>query len=430
MIRSIRDIFQLFRILYVIIKHNLSFKPLPIRLIYIIKELGPIYIKFGQTLSTRPDLIGETYASALQELQDRLPPCNIRDIKNIIKQTLHKDITELFASFDDAPLAAASIAQVHNAITKCGKHVAVKVLRPDIHKNYSRDIELLYFLARLLPRFSSKLRRLKMLDVVSVFEQTMKYELDLRLEAAACVELARNNISNDIYIPEVFWQLTSHEVLTTEFIEGISIYNKNAILASGLDPAELSRKIAVMFFNQAYRDGFFHADLHPGNILVTSSGRIALLDFGIMGRLKEGDRLAIAGILKSFLDRDYKKVAEIHVNAGYVPKNTDIDLFAQNCCAIAEPIIGLPANQISVGTLLTQLFKVTENFAMETQPQLLLLQKTMVVVEGIGQSLNPDINMWQLAEPWMSEWGAENLSVEAELLRIGRRLIKKLCEIV
>lgn len=397
------------------------------RLTSCFEKLGPIYIKFGQTLSTRPDLVGNEVANELRYLQDKLPPFSVEIAKQMIYEEFCKDVNQLFLSFEDAPVAAASISQVHKAQTKNGEFVAVKILRPGIYKKYNDDIKLLYFLARLLSRILEKVKRLKLVEIVDVFHSTMKYELNLMMEAAGASELA-DNFKNDssVYIPKIYWNLTSEKIMTAEWVDGTSIYNRQKLVELGLEPSIISQKIAVMFFNQAYRDGFFHADLHPGNILVKEDGTIVLLDFGIMGRLPEQDRLAIAEILAGFLNKDYKLVASVHIRANYVPKNTNPDYFAQSCRAACEPIIGLAIKDISIGKLLAQLFKITEEFGMETQPQLLLLQKTMVVVEGIGYSLDPEINMWQLAEPWIKKWSIKNLSLEAKILRITKKVISDL----
>ena len=257
----------------------------------------------------------------------------------------------------------------------------------------------------------------------------MNCELNLMMEAAAASRFADNFAGDDsIYVPKIYWNLTSEEIITLEWIDGISIYDTKSLIKNKLNPEDIAAKIAVIFFNQAYRDGFFHADLHPGNILVKPNGQIALIDFGIIGILSEDDRLAIAELLYAFLKRDYKLVASVHHRIGYIPKNTNLELFAQSCRAIAEPIIGKQIKNISIGNLLAQLFKVTEEFGMETQPQLLLLQKTMVVVEGIGQSLDPEINMWQLAEPWIKKWAIKNLSLEAKLLRIAKKFINRITQ--
>ncbi len=394
------------------------------RLARCLRKLGPIYIKLGQTLSTRPDLVGVKVANELKYLQDRLPPFSGEVAKNIIGNSLGRNTEELFQEFDIEPVAAGSISQVHKAKLYSGEAVAVKVLRPDIYKKYSNDIKLLYTLARISNKIFKKTRRLKPVEVIELFEATMKQELNLKLEAAAASELADNfALDREVYIPKIYWQYTTDEVLTLEWVDGTSIYDTKKLVEIGLDPLEISKKIAIMFFNQAYRDGFFHADLHPGNIFVQDSGTIVLIDFGIMGRLKERDRLAVAEILAAFLNRNYKEVADIHIRVGYVPKKTDPYVFAQSCRAVCEPIIGLPIKDVSIGKLLLQLFKITEDFGMETQAQLLLLQKTMVIVEGIGQSLNPNINMWELAEPWIKKWGAKNISPEAKILRVLKKLI-------
>ncbi len=388
------------------------------------KKLGPVYIKFGQNLSTRPDLIGADITNYLQSLQDKLPPFSSSIARQIIEDSFEQNVDELFSFFEDIPVAAASISQVHRARLKSGEFVAVKILRPKIHHTYNKDIKLLYILAKLVARIFTKLKRLRLVAVMDVFNASMKFELDLRLEAAAASELF-DNFQNDfdIYIPKVYWQLTHEYIITTEWVDGVSIYARDKLIEQGLDLAKIAQKFAVMFFNQVYRDGFFHADLHPGNILVRSDGSIVLLDFGIMGRLSDKDRMAIAESLFGFLSKNYKLVALVHLRAGYIHQNTDLDLFAQACRAVSEPIIGYAIKNISIGKLLAQLFKITEDFGMEVQPQLLLLQKTIVVVEGVGQQLDPEINMWQLIEPWIKKWAAKNLSPEAKALRLLKHLV-------
>lgn len=386
-------------------------------------ELGPIYIKFGQTLSARPDLVGKEVAEGLKYLQDKLPPFDTKIVYKKFEKNFGKKISDIFLEFEEKPVAAASIAQVHKAKLKNGEIVAVKILRPDIAGKYEKDMQFLELAAKLISASIKKAKRLKPREVIAVFRNTMKFELDLRSEASAASRLYDNFIGdNNLLIPKIYWNFTSSDILTLEWVHGVSIYDKNKIKKLNLDSKEIAAKIAVIFFNQAYRDGFFHADLHPGNILVCEDGRIALVDFGIVGFLPENDRLAIAEILYAFLKRDYQLVAEIHKRIGYIPKDTDLYQFAMSCRAIAEPIIGLAIKNISIGNLLAQLFKVTEEYGMETQPQLLLLQKTMVVVEGIGQSLDKEINMWQLAEPWIKKWAAKNLSPEAKILRVLKKL--------
>ncbi len=400
-----------------------------VRLTSFLKDLGPIYIKFGQTLSTRPDLIGQDVANHLKSLQDKLPAFDTEFVKVKIEENFGTQISQIFSNFDETPIAAASIAQVHKATLVSGEKVAVKILRPNITEKYNNDIIFLEFIAKFTTKFIKNSKRLKLHEVIAVFRESMNCELNLLMEAAAASRFADNFVGDDtIYIPKIYWDLTSADVITLEWIDGISIYDRKKLIKNGLNPEDIAAKIAVIFFNQAYRDGFFHADLHPGNILVKKNGQIALIDFGIIGILSEDDRLAIAELLYAFLKRDYKLVATVHHRIGYIPKNTNLELFAQSCRAIAEPIIGKQIKNISIGNLLAQLFKVTEEFGMETQPQLLLLQKTMVVVEGIGQSLDPEINMWQLAEPWIKKWAIKNLSPEAKLLRIAKKFINRIIQ--
>ncbi|WP_341788777.1 2-polyprenylphenol 6-hydroxylase [Rickettsia endosymbiont of Lasioglossum villosulum] len=418
-------------------------------LIETLSSLGPIYIKFGQTLSTRPDLVGTQIADYLRLLQDKLPPFDSKVARRMVtslrgdiyvdeaisaskkkiatqSSTARNNAPLPFLHFNDTPIAAASISQVHKAQLTTGEYVAVKILRPNIHKKYNRDIRLLYFLAKIASKFS-KAKRLKPLKVVDKFHETMKFELDLRLEAAAASELADNmRKDHNVIIPKIYWDLTSENILTTQWLEGTSIYDTPLLKEMGLEPAKIAQNFAVMFFNQAYRDGFFHADLHLGNILVDKLGKLILLDFGIMGRLKEKDRLAVAESLFGFLNRDYKLVAKVHLKAGYVPINTDLDLFTQSCRAVTEPVVGAPTKNISVGKLLAHLFKITEDFGMEVQPDLLLLQKTLIMVEGIGRQLDENVNMWQLAEPWIKKWAIKNLSPEAKILRLVKHHLEKL----
>ena len=400
-----------------------------IRLTNLLKDLGPIYIKFGQTISTRPDLIGQDIANHLKSLQDKLPPFDINFVKTKIEENFGIQLSEIFSAFDETPVAAASIAQVHKATLISGEKVAVKILRPNITKQYKNDIIFLEFFTKFVTKFIKNSKRLKLHEVITVFRESMHCELNLMMEAAAASRFADNFVGDDsIYVPKIYWNFTSEEIITLEWIDGVSIYDRKNLIKNGLNPKDIAAKIAVIFFNQAYRDGFFHADLHPGNILVKPNGQITLIDFGIVGILSDDDRLSIAELLYAFLKRDYKLVANVHHRIGYIPKNTNLELFAQNCRAIAEPIIGKQIKNISIGNLLAQLFKVTEEFGMETQPQLLLLQKTMVVVEGIGQSLDPEINMWQLAEPWIKKWAIKNLRPEAKLLRIAKKFINRIIQ--
>lgn len=384
-------------------------------------KLGPIYIKLGQTLSTRPDLIGEAMAEDLKKLQDKLPPFPTKKAIETIESECKLKIADAFEYFDETPIAAASIAQVHRARLKNGELVAVKILRPNIEKEYASDIRGLRLLAKLTHWLVPKYRSLRASEVVNLFDKTMHAELNLKLEAACASEL-RDNAQSGIYIPKVYWKYTARRVLVTEWIDGISIYDRDGLVALGLRPLDIATKVVMMFWEQAYTHGFFHADLHPGNILVRKDGQIALVDFGIMSRLPERDRFCVAEILGAFLLKDYLRVAEVHLRAGYIPQETDLYAFAQQCRIIAEPIIGLNLSDISIAKLLEELFAVTEEFGMEVQPQILMLQKTMVVVEGIGKSLDPDINIWKLAEPWMKKWANKNISPEAKFFRLVQKI--------
>ncbi|MFV9875503.1 MAG: 2-polyprenylphenol 6-hydroxylase [Rickettsiales endosymbiont of Dermacentor nuttalli] len=437
MLKFINNHFRLFQIIYILFTDLYSFVPFIPRSLKIkskyrlgqklsksFEKLGPIFIKFGQSLSTRADIIGIDIAEDLSNLRDSLTPFPIEIVNKIIEQEFHKKTTELYLTFNPIAVASASISQVHHAINYNGQQVAVKILRPGIEKEFKRDIRLLYHLARLINKLQPNLRRLKLLEVINTFAKTVKMEMDLRLEAAAADEL-KHNFLNDpsIYIPTIDWKLTSRKVLTLEWIDAISIDNKEELIKAGHNLKDLAAKLSICFFNQAYRDGFFHADLHHGNILVNQKGQLVFIDFGIMGRLDYDTRIYVAEILRGFLERNYLRVAHIHIKAGYVPKHQSVENFAQACRSIGEPIIGLPANQISVGKLLSQLFKITEDFEMETQPQLLLLQKTLIVVEGVGSSLDQEVNMWQLAEPWIKQWTSKNLGLDMRIIHAGRKLI-------
>jgi ubiquinone biosynthesis protein len=388
------------------------------------KKLGPIYIKFGQTLSTRPDLIGADLCDSLQKLQDKLEPFSFETVKMIIQKELGKNLEEVFAEFETEAIAAASVAQVHKAKLLSGQIVAVKILRPGIQKKYQQDLKTLSFLARIFLVIFPKLKKLKIKEIIQIFDDSMKLELNLRIEAANCSEITDNfSKDSDIYLPQIHWNITTENILVIEWIDGISIYNTEKLKSLGFDVKLLSQQVALMFFKQTYQDGFFHADLHPGNIFVTLDGKIALVDFGIMGRLSDKDRFAVARILHAFLTKNYMQVAQIHLQAGYIPQDTNLAVFAQHCRAICEPIIGLALKDVSINKILGQLFKVINDFGLEIQPQLILLQKSMVLIEGIGKTLNPDINMWKLAYPWMEQWAIKNISFEAKLIHKFKEFI-------
>ena len=380
------------------------------------EALGPTFIKLGQALSVRSDLVGEDVASDLSSLQDKLPPFPSDQAKAIIEAELGRTIEDLFDRFDSEPIAAASIAQVHFATTTDGEEVAVKVLRPDVEEIFARDLGLMYWVARLLERTRPDMRRLKPVEVVRTFEDTVRMEMDLRMEAAAAAELAENFADDpDFHVPKVNWQRTGRKVLTTERINGISIDEVDALVEAGLDPKDIIDKSARVFFYQVFRDGFFHADMHPGNMFIGHNGALMPVDFGIMGRLDRKTRNYLADMLLAFLQRDYRRVSDVHFQAGYVPGHMSRDAFTQACRSIGEPILDLPLDQISLARLLSQLFQVTEQFEMETQPQLLLLQKTMLVAEGVSRKLDPAVNMWVLAQPLIEEWMWANRGPQARM---------------
>ena len=379
-------------------------------------ELGPSFIKFGQSLAVRSDLVGEDVATDLSALHARMPPFSSDQAVATVESELGAGLGDLFSDFDRTPVAAASIAQVHFAVTAEGEEVAVKVLRPGIEEQFASDIELFRWLARLVEWLAPSLRRLRPVDVVSAFADWVTDELDLRMEAAAASELA-DNMSEDFYfkVPRVDWRRTSRRVLTLERINGISIDNVDGIVAEGLDPKEILDHSARAFFLQVFEHGFFHADMHPGNMFVGKDGTLLPVDFGIMGRLDRNTRYYLADMLFGFLNGDYGQVADVHFAAGYIPRDQPRESFMQACRAIGEPIKDLPLNEISVARLLAQLFEVTERFEMETQPQLLLLQKTMLVAEGVGRKLDPDSNMWVVAHPLIEAWMIENRGPQARL---------------
>jgi len=386
------------------------------RLAEALTELGPSFIKLGQALSTRADLLGEEMTADLSGLQDKLPPFPASEARRIIEEELGGSLGQHYSSFDDVPVAAASIAQVHFAVTTEGREVAVKVLRPGVEAKFHRDIDLLYWLAEWAELTMPRIRRLKPVETVKTFEDSVTLEMDLRFEAAAAAELAENCRGDEHFkVPEVDWLRTGRRLLTLERVAGIPVDEVDRLREAGFDPVDILAKAAEAMFNQVFRDGFFHADMHPGNLFIDADGNLVAVDFGIMGRVDQRTRRFLGEMLLGFLTGDYRKVAEVHFAAGYVPADQSIDSFTQACRSIAEPILGRPLHEISIAKLLGQLFQVTETFAMETQPQLLLLQKSMLVAEGVGRILDPQINMWQLAQPLIEGWMRANLGPEARV---------------
>ena len=401
------------KILRIIERNKIDEKDAGTRLSTALHRLGPSYVKLGQFFATRPDIVGKELAAGLAQLQDDLPPFPKEIAIETVENNLGCKISESFAEFGDS-VAAASIAQVHSAkiLTDDGSHydVAVKILRPGIIKRFRRDLISYYLAARIVEIFHKPSRRLRPIAVVDTLARSVELEMDLRLEAAALSEMAEN-ISDDLgfRVPSVDWVRTTKTVLTMEWIEGRKLSDVEGILSDEYDPKELATVIIQSFLKHALRDGFFHADMHQGNLFIESDGTIAAVDFGIMGRLGVPERRFLAEILFGFITRNYKRIAEVHFEAGYVPSNQEIDVFSQALRAIGEPIHGQDASDISMARLLTQLFEVTDLFDMQTQTQLIMLQKTMVVVEGVARTLDPDLNIWQTAEPVVRDYIEKNL---------------------
>lgn len=382
------------------------------RLSTALSALGPSYVKLGQFLATRPDVVGAAMAADLESLQDKMPPFPQAEAEAVVEKALGIPLKTAFVSFGPA-LAAASIAQVHQAEIETPeghRRVAVKVLRPGVEDGLKVDIDAFRFVARQAERFSAEARRLRLTEVIATLARSVAIELDMRLEAAAASEMAENTKDDpDFRVPAIYWDLTAREVLTMEWIDGTPLSDRAALVARGLDLPRLGQALIQNFLRHAVRDGFFHADMHPGNLFVDQEGRLVAVDFGIMGRLGVKERRFLAEILYGFIRRDYHRTAEVHFEAGYVPGHHSIDAFAQAIRAIGEPIHNRRAEEISMARLLTLLFEVTALFDMRTRPELLLLQKTMVVAEGVGRMLDPQLNIWSTSEPVVREWLTHNL---------------------
>ncbi len=376
--------------------------------------LGPAYIKFGQVLSTRPDVVGDELAVQLKVLQDKLPPFPTEIAKEMIEAELEVPVDQLFSEFS-GPVAAASIAQVHRArLAETGEEVAVKVLRPKIEKAFRKDIDAFYFAASMIEFLSPSSRRLRPNEVIRHFEGVVMGELDLRLESSAAAEFASTTDKDDGFrVPKTHWFLSSRNVMTMDWVEGINAADIAGLDAAGHDRNAIGERILKLFLQHALRDGFFHADMHQGNLKIGKNGEVIAYDFGIMGRLDEYTRRVYAEILYGFIRKNYRRVAEVHFEAGYVPADRDIDEFARALRAVGEPIFGMDATRISMARLLAYLFEVTERFGMETRTELILLQRTMVVVEGVARSLNPTINIWQVAQPIVENYIRENIGPRA-----------------
>jgi len=390
-----------------------------------LNRLGPSYIKLGQFLATRQDIVGVEMADALSGLKDDLPPFTTGEARRIVEASIGQRIEAIFESFSDS-IAAASIAQVHKAVLRepeGSEVVAVKILRPGVRRRFARDLRTFYAGARFAERNAPEARRLRPVAVVEILDRSVSLEMDLRLEAAAYSEMAANvTAESDFRLPAVNWELTGRDVLVTEWVEGTRLADRAAIEAAGHDPKRIAASVVQSFLRHALRDGFFHADMHEGNLFVDSQGRLVAVDLGIMGRIGPKERRFLAEILFGFIRRDYRRIAEVHIEAGYVPPVHSAEDFAQALRAIGEPIHGHRASEISMAKLLGLLFEVTDLFDMQTRPELVLLQKTMVVVEGVARRLDPDFDMWSTAEPVVGAWIARNLGPAGRLEQAGDAL--------
>jgi len=387
------------------------------RLALAFQEIGPSAIKLGQLLATRPDVLDPEITRGLEKLQDRLPPFPDEQARRAIAADLSKPIDELFAHLGP-PVAAASIAQVHKATTAGDApiQVAVKVLRPGIEIEFARDFAAFSFAARLAERFSAEARRLRLIALVETLAASVALELDLRMEAAAAAELAHNmREEKDFHVPAVDWSRTGKRTLTTEWVKGTTLRDAATLQAAGHDPRRVAFAVIQTFLTQALRDGFFHADMHPGNLFVDDEGRIVAVDFGIMGRLTPALRRFMAETLMGFIGRDYARVAQVHFDMGFVSPDYSVETFAQALRAIGEPVFGRTMGEVSMARMLEQLFDTTRRFDMQMQPELILMQKTMVVVEGVARALYPDMDVWDAARPVVEQWMVNNFGPEARL---------------
>jgi len=412
-------------------------KPRAVRVREALEDLGPIFIKFGQMLSTRRDLLADDIADELQRLQDDVPPFPNKQAKEIIEKAYGDSVESLFTSFEEDPLASASIAQVHGAILKTGEDVVIKVLRPDVLPVIKRDLSLLYIIAELAAKYSSQLRRLRPVEVVAEYEKTILDELDLMREAANASQLRRNfEGSKDLYVPLIYWDFVRKNVLVMERVYGTPIRNTESLIEQGTDMERLAAMGVEIFFTQVFSHNFFHADMHPGNIFVDTEDpkrpKYIAVDFGIMGTLSQTDKRYLAENFLAFFQRDYYKVAKLHVESGWVPSSTRVDEFESAIRSVCEPIFEKPLKEISFGQLLLRLFQTARRFNMEVQPQLVLLQKTLLNIEGLGRQLYPDLDLWKTAKPFLEKWMQDQVGASAMLRNIKEDmpyLVEKMPEI-
>jgi len=382
---------------------------------YFLKFSGPSFLKLGQALSMRPDVVGEELSQILSNFQDNLPCFCSNKVKSIIKKEYKKNFNDIFLDFDFDASASASIAQVHKATLKTGEVVAVKILRPNIESIIYRDIRTLRLVANIFGIFSSFLANV-VSDIEDLLKSIAKTELDLLLEAANASKIKEDlKDVKGIYVPKIFWQFSTRRILVIEWIDGIAFSNRQKISQTTFDKKQLARNLVICYFEQVYNNGFFHGDMHGGNLFLMNDGNIALVDFGIVGKLDKKTRLNIAEILVGFLDKDYDKVAKLHIEGGLVDKTTRIEDLSLSCRKIGETIIGSDVKDISVAKLLENLLIMTKQYNMKTRPDLLLLQKTILLIEGIAVSLDPDVNIWQIARPWVKKWAKRNISFDAKI---------------
>ena len=391
-----------------------------------LEELGPVFVKFGQMLSTRPDLLPPDIANELTRLQDKVPAFDSDQVKQIIRQTYQSRLADIFSEFDEVAVASASVAQVHTAHLKQeNEQVIVKILRPGIDKIINRDIRLLYTMAGLMQKYWSEGERLKPVEVVEEYDKTIHDELDLLREAANASQLKSNfQNSSIIYVPKVYFDYTTTNVMVMERIYGTPIRDVETLKAKGIDMKKLGHNGVEIFFTQAFRDGFFHADMHPGNIFVADDGQYCAVDFGIMGSLSDEDKHYLAVNLLCFFNRDYRGVAQAHVDSGWVPPHTRVEEFEAAIRTVCEPIFAKPISEISFGKFVMRLFQTARRFKMPVQPQLVLLQKTLLNIEGLGRQLYPELDLWETAKPYLEKWMKDQYGPKAAVKALKREMPK------
>lgn len=383
---------------------------------YFLKLAGPSFIKLGQALSTRPDIVGDNLANILAKFQDKLPPFSKKQTQRILNEEFGDKLSQYFSDINLEAIASASIAQVHKAVLReNNQEVAIKILRPKITKTFNRDIKtlnLLIFFVRIFSKFYAKTLR----DISDLLKSTSLTELDLLLEAANASKL-KSDLKDvkGIYVPEVFWQYSSSKILVIQWLQGTAFSNKEAIAKTKFDKEEIAKNLVICYFNQVYVNGFFHGDMHPGNLILLDNGDIGLIDFGIIGKIDKKTRNCIAEILISYLNKDYERVAKLHISGSLVPSDTHFEDLAISCRKIGETIVGANVKDISAAKLLTSLLVMTKEYNISTKPELLLLQKTALLVEGVGVVLNPNLNMWNLAKPWVTKWAKNNIGFDAKI---------------